>query len=165
MTRVLPSTLLAWALLLGVLDSHAAPAPRDTAPPGRVRNPTTAPEDLVEVIPSRLEGHRGRLRCLAFSRPAGFPGSARRALARAEASAAAGQPRCVFRGLPSGPLAISVVHDADLSGDLTTNVFGVPVEGYGFSRDARGTFGPPAFSEAAFDHDGRARTVRVRLSY
>ncbi len=142
----------------------AAPAP---SAPGALAEPTAMDTDgnVLEVVPSRLEGSRGHLRCLAFSRPTGFPSSAGLAVARAEASAAAGQARCVFRGLPAGRLAISVVHDADLSGDITTNVLGVPVEGYGFSRDARGTFGPPSFSDAAFVHDGRSRALRVRLSY
>jgi uncharacterized protein (DUF2141 family) len=137
-----------------------------TATPARTASPPPAAADsLVEVIPDRLEGSRGLLRCLAFAAPSGFPSRIGRALARSEASVASSRPRCTFRDLPPGPIAISVVHDADVSGDITTNALGIPVEGYGFSRDARGTFGPPDFEDAAFTHDGRARTLKVRLSY
>jgi Uncharacterized protein conserved in bacteria (DUF2141) len=43
--------------------------------------------------------------------------------------------------------------DENGNGVLDKNFFGVPVEGYGFSNDARGSMGPPAFEKAAFRHD------------
>jgi uncharacterized protein (DUF2141 family) len=126
---------------------------------------TEPSESIIEVVPDQLEGRSGNLRCLAFTRSAGFPSDLQSAAAYAEASAASSRPACVFRGLPAGRLAISVIHDADLDGTLSTNLLGVPVEGYGFSRDARGSFGPPSFAKAAFEHDGKPRTLKVRLSY
>lgn len=44
--------------------------------------------------------------------------------------------------------AIAVYHDKNNNGKLDTNIFGIPSEVYGFSNDARGTFGPPSYSEA-----------------
>ena len=51
--------------------------------------------------------------------------------------------RFVWRDLPPGAYALSVFHDADANGTLDSNVAGLPTERYGFSRDARGRFGPP----------------------
>lgn len=50
----------------------------------------------------------------------------------------------------SGIYAITVFHDTDGDGKLRTNVFGIPREGFGFSNNAMGIFGPPGFKEASF---------------
>ncbi|MEO9930211.1 DUF2141 domain-containing protein [Rhodopirellula bahusiensis] len=47
--------------------------------------------------------------------------------------------------------AIAAFHDTNNDGALTRNQFGIPAERYGFSNDARGKFGPPAFEEAVID--------------
>ena len=51
----------------------------------------------------------------------------------------------------SGMAAVAVFQDLDGNGVLTKNVVGLPMEPYGFSRNARGTFGPPKFEAAAVD--------------
>ena len=73
----------------------------------------------------------------------------------------------VFAGLAPGEYAIAAFHDEDRDGDLNTNLLGMPTEGYGFSNEARGTFGPPGFDAAAFTiKAGENRpAVTVRLGY
>ncbi len=56
-----------------------------------------------------------------------------------------------LRGLAPGRYAVAAFHDTDGNGDLTLWPFGLPKEAYGFSNDARGQFGPPAFDQAAFE--------------
>ena len=51
----------------------------------------------------------------------------------------------------SGMAAVAVFQDLDGNGVLTKNVVGLPMEPYGFSRNARATFGPPKFEAAAVD--------------
>ena len=48
------------------------------------------------------------------------------------------------------PVAVAVFQDIDGNGKLTKSQLGIPSEPYGFSNNARGMFGPPAFMEAAF---------------
>lgn len=57
----------------------------------------------------------------------------------------------VYRNLPAGSYAISLFHDENGNGKLDRNVVGLPLERYGFSRDARASMGAPAFADAAFD--------------
>jgi uncharacterized protein (DUF2141 family) len=52
--------------------------------------------------------------------------------------------------LPYGEYAIKVFHDEDEDGDMDTNFFGAPSEDYGFSNDARGSFGPASWEDAKF---------------
>ena len=53
--------------------------------------------------------------------------------------------------LPPGTYAISVLHDEDENGKMTKSFLGWPVEAYGFSNNARGTFSAPAFEECVFE--------------
>ena len=62
-----------------------------------------------------------------------------------------GTTTVTIRDLPPGRYAVGTFHDTDGNGRLSTWPVGLPKEAYGFSRDARGRFGPPAFDAAAFD--------------
>jgi uncharacterized protein (DUF2141 family) len=69
-----------------------------------------------------------------------------------------------FEGVPAGPFALSVFHDKNLDRKLDTGFLGVPSEAYGFSRDARGTFGPPSFEEARLElAAGESKPVAIRV--
>ncbi len=56
----------------------------------------------------------------------------------------------VFENIPAGAYAVSIIHDENENGELDSNFFGIPKEGFGFSNDAMGTFGPPSFEKASF---------------
>ncbi len=69
----------------------------------------------------------------------------------------------VYRNLPAGRYAVSLFHDENGNGKLDTNPAGIPLERYGFSRDARGRMGPPSFEDAAIDlHADSTITVHLR---
>lgn len=57
----------------------------------------------------------------------------------------------IFNGIKSGKYGIRYFHDENLSGQMETNLFGKPVEGYGFSNNAKGLMGPPGFEKWLFD--------------
>ena len=70
----------------------------------------------------------------------------------------------VLHDIPPGDYAISVFHDADGDGKLKKNMMGIPREPLGMSRDAKGTFGPPAYEDAVFTlpEDGLTLTIRLK---
>ena len=74
-------------------------------------------------------------------------------------NATKGDLKIVIHDLPAGEYAIASYHDENGNGKLDTNALGLPEEGYGFSNDARGMFGPPKFSEAVFEFDGKSDKV------
>ncbi len=88
-----------------------------------------------------------------------------KAKALARVPAAKGKVVLVFRNLPAGRYAVATFHDANGNGKLDVNSLRVPTEGYGFSNDAQGSGGPPAFGQAAFAFDGKAKAVPVQLDY
>lgn len=62
-----------------------------------------------------------------------------------------GTLRFTFPGLKPGRYAVAVYHDENDNGELDTNLLGMPIEGFGFSNDARGFAGPPDFDAAAVE--------------
>jgi uncharacterized protein (DUF2141 family) len=54
-------------------------------------------------------------------------------------------------GLKKGKYAVRYYHDENLNGKMETNAFGKPTEGYGFSNNVTGKFGPPPFEKWLFE--------------
>lgn len=57
----------------------------------------------------------------------------------------------VFENLKPGKYAVRYFHDENLNGEMDTNFMGIPNEGYGFSNNAVGKFGPPSFDKWLFE--------------
>ncbi len=53
--------------------------------------------------------------------------------------------------LPTGRYAVAVFHDENGNGTLDTNIVRFPTEPIGFGNNARGSFGPATFEDAAVD--------------
>lgn len=83
---------------------------------------------------------------------------------RQRQDAVAGGQVFSFAAVPDGRYAVKAFHDEDDDGELDRDLLGAPSEDYGFSRDARGTFGPPDFEDAAvtIGPDPVSLTLRVR---
>lgn len=62
----------------------------------------------------------------------------------------AGISTTVFKELPAGDYAVSLIYDDDSDGELDTNFVGIPTEAFGFSNNATAFFGPPDWAGAAF---------------
>jgi uncharacterized protein (DUF2141 family) len=60
---------------------------------------------------------------------------------------------CSFtiKNLKPGKYAVRYYHDENLNGSLDTNLVGKPTEGYGFSNNVTGKFGPPPFEKWLFE--------------
>lgn len=56
-----------------------------------------------------------------------------------------------IKDLKPGKYAIRYYHDENLNGTMETNLVGKPTEGYGFSNNITGKFGPPPFEKWLFE--------------
>ncbi|MEX0284953.1 MAG: DUF2141 domain-containing protein [Paracoccaceae bacterium] len=70
----------------------------------------------------------------------------------------------VFTGLAAGDYAIAAFYDEDGDGELSTNLVGMPQEPFGFSQDARGSFGPPKFADAAVTVGAAGASTSITLA-
>lgn len=75
-----------------------------------------------------------------------------------------GDVQVVFENIPEGVYAVSIIHDENENEELDSNFFGIPIEGFGFSNDAMGTFGPPSFEKASFKLTENT-TLTINLRY
>ncbi len=56
----------------------------------------------------------------------------------------------VVNNLSPGKYAFKYFHDKNKNEKLDVKWMGIPKEGYGFSNNAKGTFGPPSFEKTVF---------------
>lgn len=68
-----------------------------------------------------------------------------------------------FAGLPPGRYAIKAFHDIDGDGAMKTNPFGMPLEPYAFSNDAKPQGGPPRWAAASFDLPATGAAIRIAI--
>jgi len=66
--------------------------------------------------------------------------------------------------LMPGKYAVRFYHDENLNGKMETNLLGKPTEGYGFSNNVTGTFGPPPFKKWLFKIN-RDTTIVLKPAY
>lgn len=68
-----------------------------------------------------------------------------------------------IEGLEPGEYGIKLYHDVDGNGDMNTNPFGMPIEPYAFSNNAKGRFGPASWAEAKFEvtEDGAVQAIKL----
>jgi len=71
----------------------------------------------------------------------------------------------VFKNVVPGKYALSFIHDENDNKKLDTSFIGIPKEGFGYSKDAMGRFGPPKFDDAALVLPAGATTVVMRTKY
>jgi len=76
-----------------------------------------------------------------------------------------GKSLLVFKNVPPGAYAAFAFHDADANGKLKKNFIGMPKEGVGASRGAKGVMGPPKFRDAKFQVGTERKAIRIRLKY
>ena len=137
------------AIVLGFALSAAVPA---------------AAADLTITV-KEVRNAAGVVRVGVYDSQANFrkPELAKAAL---QAKAAPGEVKFVLHDLPAGRYAAASFHDEKEIGHIEFGPLGIPVQGYGFSNDAQSTDGPPAFSQAAFDFDGKSdKAISFSLNY
>lgn len=76
------------------------------------------------------------------------------------------EKRCVINveNLNPGKYAFRYFHDENKNKKLDTNLLGIPREGFGFSNNAKGKFGPPSFKQMIFIFN-RDSLIKCKPSY
>jgi len=119
----------------------------------------TASAATIEVKVSSVVGGRGKVNVAVcdkerFLKDCLYSGSA---------PAQAGDTVVTIQNVPKGTWAVLAYQDENQNDKLDRNLIGIPSENYGFSRDARGRFGPPDFSDAAVEVGDEPTVARIKL--
>jgi uncharacterized protein (DUF2141 family) len=69
--------------------------------------------------------------------------------------------KCILTiaNLKPGKYAVRYYHDENMNGKMETNLVGKPTEGYGFSNNVTGKFGPPPFEKWLFEISGDKKII------
>jgi uncharacterized protein (DUF2141 family) len=71
----------------------------------------------------------------------------------------------VFTNLPRGVYAVNLFHDENMNDKMDTNLFGMPVEGYGFSNNPAKRMGKPGFDETNFHLNQSIAAIEITMIY
>jgi uncharacterized protein (DUF2141 family) len=148
--------VLAPLILLGLLLLQADESTAEQGSVGTLRVQVTG-----------LRNEKGQVRVYLWDRDDHYPNRREKAKVRGAARVTKGSGKAVvtFEALPHGTWAAFIYHDEDGNGELRSNFIGMPKEGVGASKNARGRMGPPDFDDAAFLHNGDPTTIAVKLRY
>jgi uncharacterized protein (DUF2141 family) len=116
----------------------------------------------VDVLVTGVRNDRGHVR-VAICGPADFLHPKCPYFTRVPARA--GQVRARVSGVPAGRYAAEAFHDENDNDVLDLNFLGMPMEGMGFSNDARMWFGPPRFDAASFEVPEGGTQITFHLKY
>jgi len=70
-----------------------------------------------------------------------------------------------FHDLKPGPYAVSVLHDENSNKDMEQSKIGIPKEGFGFSNNAKASFGPPSFDKAKIFLHSKDTLISIDMRY
>jgi uncharacterized protein (DUF2141 family) len=120
--------------------------------------------NTISVPVSGLRNNNGDVRCGLYNSAATFPTNGQQ-FQGVVAPIANQQATCTFTNVPAGTYAVALFHAEKGQTKMDTGMFGMPLDGYGFSRNAKIGMGPPAFSDAAYSYAGGAVTFPVAITY
>lgn len=124
---------------------------------------TPAAELVIEV--NNLRNSKGFVLISLFNDEKDFPEKAEKAVRKAKVKIKDRTASISFNNLPAGKYACAILHDENDNYKMDFNILGMPKEGYGFSNNAKGLFGPPSFSKASFVVADEVHKISIRTIY
>lgn len=101
---------------------------------------------------------------LVFALPAGWPENIAKTIVHGGAPIDDHQAQLTFQ-VPPGHYSAVVIHDENSNMKLDRNVFGIPKEGFGFSKNPGVRFSAPSFQSAEVPVACPATRLEIRLIY
>ena len=150
---VLSGLLLAWlAAAVGLVQ------------PARADQAIAVTPGLGATLTIHVENvGKGGIVRLGLYDEANYPDDKAKPVASADVQAVAGETVITLRDVPPGIYAIETYQDVNCNGRMDTTWLGLPLEPYGFSRDAHPVLSKPPFSKVKFALLAGAQDVTLHL--
>ena len=124
------------------------------------------PDNGIRLTVSNLRNDKGFVLVSLFKEGQGFPDKAAQAFRTDKVAIYNKKAILIFPDLPAGSYGISILHDENNDQQMNKNGLGLPKEGYGFSNNVIGAFGPPSYRRASFMHKAGGLTdVLIKTRY
>lgn len=119
----------------------------------------------LKVVVHNIRSKTGQVGFFLFNSADAFPGHTEKALLSGYVKTAGNTVEYTFTNLATGTYAVYVFHDEDNDKKLKTNFVGMPKEGMGVSKNAKGHFGPPKYDDAKLDFNKSDQIIIISLTY
>lgn len=119
----------------------------------------------INVEVTGLRSNSGEVRVHLYNSKEGFPSKPQKAMATLVSITGNSEAGVLFRDIPYGDYAISVLHDENGNKKMDMNWLMMPKEGIGASNNPRFTLGPPSFNDARFRLDSEELTIKIKVKY
>jgi len=149
-------------LVASALASLALPAVAENPPPPIPSQ--VKPHSTITVRIEALRNDKGTVYVSLFDNKKAF-GDNKGAVVSGQARPANQTAVVVLDKVTPGRYALSFIHDENDNKKLDTSWIGIPKEGFGYSKDVMGKFGPPKFDDAVIDVPAGPVTVVMRTKY
>lgn len=126
--------------------------------------PADAEAADLRVTVEGLRNDKGHVRFALYNEPDRFPDRAG-VIEGGRAKVVGGRAVFVFQNVKPGRYAVSVFHDENDDGKFNRSLIGLPLEGYGFSNNAKVTLSAPSFTEAAFTVPEAGASIAITIVY
>ena len=124
----------------------------------------TMQAQTLNVEISKVRSTKGNILLSVYNAEKGFPYESTSCIKIFMLKPQVGNVLLSTKDLSRGTYAIALFHDADGNGKLSTNILGMPKEGYAFSNDASNFLGLPSFKSASFNFQ-RDTTIYINMKH
>ena len=125
-----------------------------------------AAEPGLQVELTGLRNDKGHVLASLYNSAKGYPDDPAKAFRKQKILIRNRKATLTFSSIPEGTYALAILHDENDDLKMNTNWIGLPREGYGFSNNVMGTFGPPSFTKASFRYNGMPGSkIIIRTRY
>ncbi|MBL4598889.1 MAG: DUF2141 domain-containing protein [Rhizobiaceae bacterium] len=107
-------------------------------------------------------GPAGEIRAAIFDTQKGF--ATRTSVKERKKNPTNGKVAITFKGLKPGTYGIAVFQDKNGNKKLDSNLFGIPNEPYGFSKNPKIGLKAPTFEKFSFSFDGQPKKLIITLN-
>jgi uncharacterized protein (DUF2141 family) len=119
----------------------------------------------LTVTISSFKNSNGKAQVALFNNADDYPTEGEKAYRKATVVIQNNTATVTFDNLPYGQYAVAVFHDENGNNKLDTNWMGIPNEGLGASNNAKGSFGPPKFSDAKVSLNAAKLAIAIKIGY
>lgn len=147
------SVIACVGVALAVLLTHVQKA-------GLVQAPAVAADGSVTIKVSGVAGNKGMVMAALCDKTTFL-----KSCPYMQTVAASPVVNLTFDGVKPGLYAAMLYHDENGNGEFDRSPNGMPLEGYAFSRNAKGNYGPPTFEQAAFEVKAGKAAIDIDMVY
>lgn len=120
----------------------------------------------IRLTVTNLRNNNGFVLVSLYKEGAGYPDKTEQAFRKERVAIYDKKAVLIFPDVPAGSYAIAILHDENNDQKMNKTTLGLPKEGYGFSNNVVGAFGPPSYKRASFKYAGNMMTdISIRARY